>query len=72
MATDSTLLNSQASLLLTGKEAAQTVKLCEKSLYLAVRRGELRAVKLGRSIRYRLTDLQAWVDSKVTAGPLGK
>ena len=70
MATDLMPLNLQGSLLLTGKEAASTVKLCEKSLYLAVRRGELRAVKLGRSIRYRLADLQAWVDSKVTTGSL--
>ena len=54
-------------ILLTGREAAQAVRMCEKSLYLAARRGELRVVKLGRSVRYRLVDLHAWVDSKVTS-----
>lgn len=33
-----------------------------KSLYLAVRRGELRAVKIGRAVRYTPQDLQAWID----------
>ena len=43
-------------LLLTGKQAAQLVSLCEKSLYLAARRGELRVVRIGRAVRYRLED----------------
>ncbi len=49
-------------LLLTQDEAARVTSLCAKSLYLAVRRGELRAVKIGRAVRYTPQDLQAWID----------
>ena len=54
-----------AQLLLTGKQAAAAVNLCSKMLYWAARRGELRVVKIGRAVRYRLADLEAWVASKV-------
>lgn len=54
-----------ARLALKGEEAAKLCGLCEKSLYLAVRKGELRCVKIGRAVRYRLEDLQAWIDGKV-------
>ncbi len=59
-------------ILLTGTQAAKLVNMCEKSLYLAARRGELRVVKLGRAVRYRPADLQAWVDSKVSSVSLGE
>jgi excisionase family DNA binding protein len=49
-------------LLLTQREAAEACALCEKSLYLAVKRGELRAVKIGRAVRYDPRDLAAWID----------
>lgn len=52
-------------LALRGPDAAKACGVCEKSLYLAVRRGELRCVKIGRAVRYRLEDLRAWIDSKV-------
>jgi excisionase family DNA binding protein len=49
-------------LLLTSRQAARAVALCEKSLYLAVRRGELRAVKFGRAVRYDPADLANWIE----------
>lgn len=49
-------------LLLTQRQAAEACALCEKSLYLAVKRGELRAVKIGRAVRYDPRDLAAWID----------
>jgi excisionase family DNA binding protein len=48
-------------LLLTQRQAAEACALCEKSLYLAVKRGELRAVKIGRAVRYDPRDLTAWI-----------
>jgi excisionase family DNA binding protein len=52
-------------LLLTSREAAELVRLCEKSLYLAVRAGELPVVRMGRAVRFRRRDLEQWVLSKV-------
>jgi excisionase family DNA binding protein len=49
-------------LLLTQRQAAEACALCEKSLYLAVKRGELRAVKIGRAVRYAPADLAAWIE----------
>jgi excisionase family DNA binding protein len=65
---DAAIQTPVPQLLLTGREAARAVGLCEKSLYLAARRGELRVVKLGRSVRYRLADLEEWIQSKLTPG----
>jgi predicted DNA-binding transcriptional regulator AlpA len=49
-------------LLLTQRQAAEACSLCGKSLYLAVKRGELRAVKIGRAVRYDPRDLAEWID----------
>ena len=53
-------------LALNGRDAARMCGLCEKSLYLAVKAGELRAVRIGRAVRYLASDLQARLESKRT------
>lgn len=51
--------------LLTAREAAERLKLSESYLEKARIRGDgPRFVRLGRSIRYRLEDLEAWVASR--------
>ncbi len=49
--------------------AAQLVGLCEKSLELAVKAGELPVVRMGNRALFRPCDLRAWVDSKVVRNP---
>ena len=55
------------SLLLTAREAAKTLRLSEKTLWSLTRpRGPIPAVRIGRSVRYSVAALEAWVASQVT------
>ena len=56
-----------APLALRDAQAAKLCGVCAKTLYLAVRKGELKCVKIGRAVRYRIEDLRAWIESKATA-----
>jgi excisionase family DNA binding protein len=49
-------------LLLTVREAAQALSICERSLWTLTNEGLLRPVRIGRSVRYAVTDLQAYID----------
>ena len=42
-------------------EAARLVGISKSAIYGAIRRGELRVVRLGRSRRIRAAELDAWV-----------
>ena len=50
--------------LLTVAEAAKRLSIPRASMYEKVRRGEVQAVKLGRSIRFRLEDLEGYIDAR--------
>ena len=50
--------------LLTVEEACRLLKVCRSTLWKARKRGELRAVYLGRAVRFRLSDLEAWLEKK--------
>ena len=47
------------SSLLTAKEAARHIRLSPKALYQRVARGQLKASRLGRALRFRRADLDA-------------
>jgi len=49
-------------LLLTPREAAETLSVCEKSLWsLTAPRGPIKCVRLGRSVRYSIEALREFV-----------
>lgn len=50
-------------ILLTVRETAQTLALCEKSLWNLRRSGRLRAVRIGRAIRFDRRDVLAFVEA---------
>jgi excisionase family DNA binding protein len=50
-----------APLLLKPREAAKALSICEKTLWSLTDRGELSAVRIGRSVRYSVSDLQAFI-----------
>ena len=55
--------------LMTPREAAKVLRVCEKTLRnLTQPRGTIPAVRMGRTIRYVPSELQAWILSKL-AGP---
>lgn len=56
-------LQPERKLLLTVREAAAALSVCEKTLWsLTAPRGPLPAVRLGRSVRYDVTDLRAFIE----------
>ena len=51
-------------LLLTSKEAAAALGVCEKTLWsLTDPRGPIACVRIGRAVRYDPADLSAWIES---------
>jgi excisionase family DNA binding protein len=50
-------------LLLTPREAARMLSICEKTLWSLTKRGEIPAVRIGRAVRYDPRDLAAWIKS---------
>lgn len=49
------------TLLLTGREAAKALSICERTLYTLTKSGEIPAVRIGRCVRYSVAELQEWV-----------
>ena len=53
-------------ILMTAREAARALTVCEKTLWtLTQPRGKIPAVRIGKAVRYRMEDLQAWIEKKV-------
>ncbi len=64
---ETTISKSQ---LLTTEEAAEFLGLAAPTLVVwrSVRRYDLRFVRVGRRIRYRLSDLEEWITSRTEGG----
>ena len=61
---------AELRLLLTAREAARALAMSERTLWSLTKRetergieGEIPALRIGRSIRYDVRDLQAWIDA---------
>lgn len=50
-------------LLITPKTAAQALAISPRKLWSLTNAGTIPCVRLGRSVRYSLTDLQTWIDN---------
>jgi excisionase family DNA binding protein len=56
--------------LLTSRDLAEFLHVSPETILRWTRRGELPAIKLpGGAIRFRETDLEAWLDEHATAAP---
>lgn len=51
-------------LLLTMEQAASALNISERKLWELVHRGEIPRVYIGRSVRFRPSDLQDWIDAQ--------
>lgn len=51
----------ESRLLISGREAAKRLSICERTLYTLTKAGEIPAVRIGRAVRYSVDELQAWV-----------
>jgi excisionase family DNA binding protein len=54
--------------LLTLLEAAARLRVSRRTLWTLTRRDGLRALRIGRAIRYDVRDLIAWIDAGCPAG----
>ena len=50
-------------LLLTTRQAAEALQVCEKTVFNLTRSGQLRAVKIGSAVRYAVADIEAFIQS---------
>ena len=66
MQTDTRVPDRQ--LLLTPRQAAQTLQISERKLWGMKASGEIPHVLLGRSVRYPRADLQQWIDERKKGG----
>jgi excisionase family DNA binding protein len=49
-------------LLLTPRDAAKALSVCERTLYgLTVPRGDIPVIRAGRLVRYSVEDLKTWI-----------
>ena len=53
--------------LLTAREAADVLRISERTLWTLTQEGELPSVRVGRSVRYDQGDLAEWITSRKTA-----
>ena len=53
--------STTSPLLVDPREASRLLCVCEKALWNLTKRGELPAVRIGRSIRYDLVDIRAYI-----------
>jgi excisionase family DNA binding protein len=51
-------------LLLSTREAAQALSVCEKTLWTLTKNGEIPVIRMGRSVRYPLDGLRKWISEK--------
>jgi excisionase family DNA binding protein len=54
--------------LLTYREAAKFLHICERSLWQLVKDGLMPCVRMGRSVRFDVRDLRAYVDQQKERG----
>jgi excisionase family DNA binding protein len=50
-------------LLLTARQTARMLSISERTLYSITKEGRLRAVHIGRSVRYDPADIRAWIEA---------
>lgn len=55
-------------LLMTPKQAAQTLSLSPRKLWSLTASGEIPHLKIGRSVRYPVKDLSEWIEAQRKGG----
>lgn len=54
----------QVRLLLSPREAAKALSVCERTLYGLTKAGKLPVIRIGRAVRYSLDDLRVWIENQ--------
>lgn len=56
-----TMRRTLTPMLITPREAAKLLSVCERTLYMLTKTGQIPAVRIGRSVRYSVNELEAWI-----------
>ena len=56
--------NEAVPLLLSPREAAKALSVCEKTLWTITQKGDIPVIKIGRLVRYPIEGLKSWIDQK--------
>ncbi len=59
---------TQPTLLLTPADAAKALAISPRKLWSMTDAGDIPRIKMGRSVRYSLADLQAWIKEQASGG----
>lgn len=51
-------------MLLTARDAANALAICERTLFTLTKRGDIRAVRIGTRVLYDPRDLRAFIDAR--------
>ncbi len=57
--------DSPVKLLLSPREAAAALSVCERTLWSLADQGEIPRVRIGRRVLYRIADLEHWVTTRI-------
>jgi predicted DNA-binding transcriptional regulator AlpA len=57
-----------ARYLLNCRDAARALAISERNLWSRTQTGEIPHVRIGRSVRYCVRDLEAWIDAQKEGG----
>lgn len=55
-------------LLLSPRETAKMLSICEKTLWTLTKNGQIPVVRIGRSVRYSMDDLREWIRKSARCG----
>ena len=59
---------STPALLLTPKQAAEALAISPRKLWAMQASGEMKHLKIGRSVRYSVRDIEEWIDKNTKGG----
>ncbi len=59
-------MNHQLDTIFTVTETAQYLKLSKSKVYAMAQRKEIPHLRMGRNVRFRLSDLMMWIENQVS------
>ena len=57
-----------SKLLMTARETAKALSISERKLWNLTNENEIPAIRIGRSVRYAIEDIQLWIETKRNEG----
>jgi len=61
-------MTEKSKLLLTARETASLLSISERKLWNLTNENEIQSIRIGRSVRYSIEDLEQWIETKRNEG----